>query len=69
MATKKTHKLRIELEIEGDRDDAHHVVDTLLDNGVLQDAINEHEVADCGSLRVKVAVVRTDGKRAGDGHL
>lgn len=36
-------KIIIELEIEGDVDDAFHVVDKVLDAGVFQDAINEYE--------------------------
>ena len=50
--------LTIELLIDGDSDDAYHVVDGLLDNGHVQDAINDHDFDDCGPLRVVSAVVR-----------
>lgn len=52
------HKLYIILEIEGTAEDAFSVVDSLLDNGVPQDAINAHDVEGAGPLRVKSAVVR-----------
>lgn len=52
------HKLYIVLEVEGKIDDAYHVIDTLLDNGVPQDSINGHGVEGAGPLRVKSAVVR-----------
>lgn len=52
--------LFIRLEIEGDPSDAFEVVDMLLDNGVPQDQINDHEHEDCGPLHVISAVVRTD---------
>lgn len=58
MSEKKRVRLRIDLEVEGDEQDALHVVDTLLDAGFFQDAINEHDVEDAGELRVKSIVVR-----------
>jgi len=51
------HRFYIVLEIEGAADDAAHVLETLLDNGVMQDAINDH-ACDVGSLRVKSAICR-----------
>jgi hypothetical protein len=51
-----TTKILIELEIEGDPQDAYHVVDAMLDNGCPQDDINDHEHDDAGPLRVKSAV-------------
>lgn len=47
----------IRLEVEGDPSDALHVVDSLLDAGFLQDAINEHDVDDAGELHVTSALV------------
>jgi len=47
-------KVTIELEIEGYTTDAGYVVDQILDAGVLQDAISEHEY-DAGPLRVTQA--------------
>jgi hypothetical protein len=44
--------ITIALEIEGDVDAASQVVEHFLDEGTLQDAINEHE----GGCRVKSAV-------------
>jgi hypothetical protein len=46
----------IELEIDGDEQDAADVVDRVLDTGILQDAINDHEF-DAGPVRVTSAVV------------
>lgn len=46
------------LDIDGTDEDALAVVDALLDNGVPQDAINDHEVEDCGPLHVRSAIVR-----------
>lgn len=54
----KTTKILIELEIEGDPQDAFNVVDTMLDNGDPQDGINTHEFPDAGPLRVKQASCR-----------
>lgn len=54
----KTVTVSIVLDIEGSEADALHVVDRLLDNGVVQDPINEHEVDDAGPLHVTSAVVR-----------
>ena len=50
-------KMIIELEIEGLEADATSVIDELLDSGLLQDAINDHEF-DAGPLLVKSALVR-----------
>ena len=47
----------IELTIEGKDKDAFYVVDELLDQGFLQDAINEHGL-DAGPLKVVKAIVR-----------
>lgn len=49
----------IYLTIEGKLQDALEVVDALLDNGVPQDSINEHEVEGAGPLHVKSAIVRS----------
>lgn len=35
--------ITIALEIEGDPDDARDVVDTLLDERLIQDSVNEHD--------------------------
>lgn len=56
-------KITIELEIEGDAVDAYHVVNEILDIGMLQDAINEHE-ADAGPLRVTSATVHSSTTHA-----
>lgn len=50
-------KILIELIIDGDASDAHHVVDMILDAGLLQDAINEHDCDDAGPLHVTNAIV------------
>lgn len=54
-------RLAIYLEIEGTDEDAFEVVDMLLDNGVPQDSINDHQHSDCGPLHVKTAIVRYMG--------
>lgn len=46
----------VKLEIDGSASDAFHVVDSLLDAGFFQDAINEHDVEDCGPLHVTSAM-------------
>lgn len=55
-------RLIVELEIEGDEKNAYAVVDDILDGGVFQDAINDHD-GDAGPLRVKSAVVRLDDRK------
>ena len=50
-------KLHILLDVDGAANDALNVVDTLLDNGLLQDAINDHECDDAGPLHVRSALV------------
>ncbi len=51
---KTTVLVRFEIEAESEAD-AVTVVDTLLDNGVFQDAINENDVADVGDMTVTYA--------------
>ena len=51
--------IHVMLEIEGKAADAYHVVDSLLDAGFFQDAINDHD-ADAGDLHVTSAVCRLD---------
>lgn len=52
-------KILIELEIdEQTPGDARFVVDSILDAGVLQDAINDHD-SDAGPLRVVSAIIPT----------
>lgn len=46
----------IALDIEGTPENAQHVVDSLLDAGFLQDAINGHD-ADAGPLHVRSALI------------
>lgn len=53
----KNVEIQISLVIDGEADDAQTVVESLLDNGVLQDAINEHDNDDVGELRVLSAVM------------
>lgn len=53
-------KIIIELEIDGDADDAAYVAGEILDEGILQDAINFHEF-DASELHVESAVVRPGG--------
>jgi hypothetical protein len=48
-------RIRIVLEIEGDQADALTVIGELLDAGIMQDDINDHEF-DAGQLRVVSAV-------------
>jgi len=50
-------RVAIILSIEGKDEDALDVINTLLDNGVVQDPINEHD-CEAGPLHVRVAVVR-----------
>lgn len=45
----------VKIRVVGNPGDAIHVVDALLDAGILQDAINDHD-ADAGPLRVESAV-------------
>jgi hypothetical protein len=45
----------VELTIEGDEENAVYVVDALLDVGLLQDAINDHDL-DAGPMRVTCAL-------------
>jgi hypothetical protein len=60
-------KILIELEIEEQTPgDARFVVDAILDSGVLQDEIHEHD-SDAGPLCVVSAVV--DGPQDGDGTM
>lgn len=49
--------LTITLEIYGDSKDALEVVEALLDAGVPQDEINDHEHESAGPLHVRSAVV------------
>jgi hypothetical protein len=51
-------KLVIEMEIEGDPQDAFDVVNAMLDNGDPQDTINNHENEEAGPLHVVSAVVK-----------
>ena len=48
--------ITIALDIKGTPEDAQHVVDSLLDAGFFQDAINDHD-ADAGPLHVKSALI------------
>jgi len=54
----KTTKIIIELEIEGNPEQAFATVDGLLDAGTLQDAIYEAEDYGNGRLAVTSAIVR-----------
>jgi hypothetical protein len=54
----------IELKIRGTREDAFTVVDEVIDCGTLQDAINGHDVADAGKLRVLSAISRVPEKES-----
>lgn len=57
-------KIIIELEVECERaGDAFDVVESILDNGVLQDEINEHDVEDAGSIHVVSAICKDDSER------
>ncbi len=49
--------LILELEIDGDPQDAVDVLEFLLDQGAIQAQINEHDMADAGPLVVVSAVV------------
>lgn len=51
--------IAIRLEIEGDADDAYNVVERVLDEGTLQDAINGHDEGDAGDLHVVSALCET----------
>jgi hypothetical protein len=53
-----TTKIIVELEIEGEPSDAESVVDSALDAGHLQDAINDHDCDGVGPLRVLSATCR-----------
>lgn len=46
------HTILVALEIAGDSDDAVTAVDQALDEGVLQDFLNDHDIEDVGRLRV-----------------
>lgn len=67
-------KLTIELLIEGGKNDAQTVVEEMLDQGVIQDWINDHEL-DAGELHVESAMLATvedlsdddDNSDGGDG--
>lgn len=48
----------IRLTIEGDPDDAQRVLDDLLDAGVFQDPINDHDCDEAGPLHVLSAIAR-----------
>lgn len=47
----------IELEVDGDLDDATYVIDEILESGLLQDAIADHDF-DAGDVNVTSALVR-----------
>jgi hypothetical protein len=51
-------KITIELEVEGDESEALYVVESLLDNGDLQESINDHAF-DVGPLRVLSATAHS----------
>lgn len=53
-----TCRIVIEMEIEGEYEDAYAVIDALLDNGIPQDEINNHENEDAGPLKVLSASVK-----------
>lgn len=53
----ETTRVAIVLELVGGADDATTVIDKLLDTGLLQDAINDHEY-EAGHLRVLSATSR-----------
>lgn len=57
-ASSRSVKLVIELEIAGDAADALVVIDDLLDNGVIQDPINNHDHDDARQLKVVSATCR-----------
>lgn len=59
-APRRTRTLLIVLEIEGDVDNAPQVLGALLDAGVPQDIINDHENEECGPLHVVEGFVRED---------
>jgi hypothetical protein len=62
-------KITIELEIDGNPDEALYVVSELLDAGQLQDAINDHDF-DVGKVQVVSALARQDGdSEDGDGPI
>lgn len=52
-------RVLVAFEIEGKPEDAHTVVDALLDNGDFQDSINGHNVSDAGNLTVRDAWIST----------
>jgi hypothetical protein len=51
-------RLAVYLEIEGDEQNAQHVVDELLDVGEFQNQIRNHDVIDAGAMRVTSSCVR-----------
>ena len=56
--TDKPRTFNIELEIDGDPNDAYTVIENLLDAGRIQRLINSHNHADAGKLRVTSAVLK-----------
>jgi hypothetical protein len=62
LAKKATTTVWLKLEIEAaDSDDAYAVVDELLDQGILQDLINSHEMEGYGKLLVTSAIAGGPG--------
>jgi len=55
MSQVKRCTIVIVLELEGDQDDAFTVVDRLLEDGIPQDHITDHDCDDAGELRVTSA--------------
>jgi len=49
-------KIIVVLEVAGSPDDAMTAVDQALDEGVLQDFLNDHDIEDVGPVRVLSAV-------------
>jgi hypothetical protein len=47
----------LSLIIDGTASDATEVIERLLDNGVFQDPINQHDLDGCGSLHVVSASI------------
>ena len=45
-------KVLIELEFDGDAEHARFIVDNMLDNGAIQDPINDHDCAESGCEEV-----------------
>jgi predicted ATP-dependent serine protease len=54
-------KIIVTLEVAGSPDDAMTAVDQALDEGVLQDFLNQHDIEDVGPVHVLTAVARFDG--------